>query len=98
LFAREEALDAQRLDLQALMPLGEPLLVTGAVAQNPSNFSSVALSASASGFFAYRTPTENARELAWFQRQGAHTGTLSIVSGLGGGVPQADLKVRLYER
>jgi Tol biopolymer transport system component len=82
LFSREEALYAQRVDLDALTPVGEPLLVADRVARNPGTFASVALSAAASGLFAYRAPAENARELVWLQRQGRQTGTLGAISGL----------------
>ncbi len=87
LFGRGESLYGQRVDPQAMTPLGDPVLVADAVAQNPTTFASVALSASRAGLFAYRTPVEAARELVWVGRQGAQTGTLGTISGLGGAVP-----------
>jgi Tol biopolymer transport system component len=84
MFARQETLYAQRVDLDTLMPVGEPLLVADRVARNPGAFASAALSASASGLFAYRTPAENARELTWADREGQQTGSLGTVSGFEG--------------
>lgn len=82
LFGRGESLYGQRVDRQAMTPLGDPVLVADGVAQNPGIFASVGLSASATGLFAYRTPVEAARELVWVGRQGVQTGTLGIISGL----------------
>ena len=82
LFGREESLYGQRVDRQAMTPIGDPVLVADGVARNLANFGSVALSASATGFFAYRTPVDAARELVWTGRQGEQTGTLGILSGL----------------
>ena len=65
LFGRGESLYGQRVDRQAMTPIGDHVLVADGVAKNPSSFASVALSASATGLFAYRTPVEAARELVW---------------------------------
>ena len=43
---------------------------------NPSNFASVALSASAAGPLAYRTAVPEPRQLIWFERSGKQTGTI----------------------
>jgi Tol biopolymer transport system component len=84
LFARGEALYAQRMDLESMTLLGDPLLVAERVAQTSTIFGSVAVSASASGMLAYRAAAETSRDLAWVDRQNRETGTLGPVSGLVG--------------
>ena len=84
LFGRGESLYGQRVDRQAMTPIGDPVLVADGVAQNSTNFASVGLTASATGLFAYRTPIETGRELVWVGRQGVQTGTLGIIVGLSG--------------
>jgi eukaryotic-like serine/threonine-protein kinase len=84
LFARGEALYAQRMDLESMTLLGDPLLVAERVAQTSAIFGSVAVSASASGMLAYRAAAETSRDLAWVDRQNRETGTLGSVSGLVG--------------
>jgi len=81
LFARDEVLYAQRVELAGLTVVGDPLLVADRVVLNPGNFASVALSASASGFVAYRAPADNTSELVWRDRNGRQTGTLGTVMG-----------------
>ncbi|HTI50035.1 MAG TPA: protein kinase, partial [Planctomycetaceae bacterium] len=76
LFVRQETLFAQRLDLPKLEPVGEPFPVAEQLVVNPSNFASVALSASAAGPLVYRTAVPAARQLMWFDRSGKQTGTI----------------------
>ena len=76
LFVRQETLFAQRLDLQKLEPVGDPFPVAEQVVVNPSNFASVALSASAGGPLVYRTALPAPRQLIWFDRSGKQTGTI----------------------
>jgi dipeptidyl aminopeptidase/acylaminoacyl peptidase len=75
LFAREGALLAQRLDLNAMTPSGDPVPVAPRVAASPNRFGSVALSASAAGPVAYRARGE-ARQLVWLDRSGRRVGAL----------------------
>ncbi len=83
-FARGETLYAQRMDLESMTLLGDPLLVVERVAQTSSIFGSLAVSASTSGMLAYRPAAETSRDLAWVDRQNRETGTLGSVSGLVG--------------
>ena len=84
LFARGEALYAQRMDLESMTLLGDPLLFVRPFAQTSTIFGSVAVSASASGILVYRAAGETSRDLAWVDRQNRETGTLGSVSGLVG--------------
>lgn len=83
LFGRDEALYAQRLDMQSgLRAVGNPLLVAERVARDGSIFAGVALAAAASGTFAYRIPRDNSRELVWVDRAGKQVGSLGRLDGL----------------
>ena len=79
LFVREEALYAQRVDLDRRQMVAEPVLINASVAINPATFASIGLSASTTGAFAYRAASEGIRELSWFtpERQGA--GSVGVV-------------------
>jgi Tol biopolymer transport system component len=76
LFVRQETLFAQRLSLEKLEPVGDPFPVAEQVVVNPSNFASVALSASAGGPLVYRAALPVPRQLIWFDRSGKQTGTI----------------------
>jgi dipeptidyl aminopeptidase/acylaminoacyl peptidase len=73
IFAREGALLAQRLDLDTLTLVGDPLPVAGSVAVHPNVIGAVAVSASATGPLAYRAAAEE-RQLTWVDRAGRRTG------------------------
>jgi len=70
LYGRGNTLVAQRIDLDAVRPIGDPVAVAERVATNPSVFASIAVSGSASGTIAYRTAPEELGRLAWFDRNG----------------------------
>ena len=80
LFARQGALFAQQLDLDALAVVGEPLAVAPSVAAWPDTLASVAVSASVAGPIAYRARPEE-RQLTWFDRAGRQLGTLGPPDG-----------------
>jgi eukaryotic-like serine/threonine-protein kinase len=82
LFGRDEALYAQRLDLQGLRMLGEPILISERVASAPGLVGNIALSAASTGAFAYRNTGNEVRELVWFDRMGRQDGTLGAPEGL----------------
>jgi len=72
LYVRGDGLMAQRLDLNTLTLVGEPVLVTRSVASVRPN-GRVAFSVSNTGVLAYKTlgdATAGARRLQWFDRQG----------------------------
>jgi serine/threonine protein kinase len=76
-FARQEALVAQHLDLQRLELTGEPVIVAPRVAQQPAGlFAAVAVSASAVGPLVYRVPDEQSRQLKWVDRSGKEMSAL----------------------
>ena len=75
LFARQGALWAQRLDMSALRPVGEPVSVATQVATNSELFGNVALSETAPGLIAYRAAAA-IRQFGWFDRTGHQIGSL----------------------
>jgi eukaryotic-like serine/threonine-protein kinase len=76
LFARQEILYAQKLDMRSLKPVGTASPVLEHVGRDPSSQGSLAVSASASGLVAYRTAGTVDRQLVWFDRSGKQLGTL----------------------
>ena len=70
MFLRQEALLAQRLDLDTLDTIGEPIVVGEAAATAPSSVASLALSASRAGSLVYRPAVAQSRQLIWFDRSG----------------------------
>ena len=75
LFARQGAVLAQRVNLDTLQTIGDPVPVARQVATPPGTVASVALSAAAAGTVAYRAnPGE--RQLRWVDRSGRPSGVL----------------------
>ena len=75
LFARQGAVLAQRVNLDTLQTLGDPVPVARQVATPSGTVASVALSAAAAGTVAYRAnPGE--RQLRWVDRSGRPIGVL----------------------
>ncbi len=75
LFARQGAVLAQRVNLDTLQTLGDPVPVARQVATPSGTVASVALSAAAAGTLAYRAnPGE--RQLRWVDRSGRSIGVL----------------------
>jgi Tol biopolymer transport system component len=72
LFGRRGGLWAQRLDLNELKPIGEPIAVAERVAMDGAGFFHLAVSASAAGSIAYQT-RHAARQLLWMDRNGRQT-------------------------
>jgi Tol biopolymer transport system component len=83
LYGRDQALYAQRVDLERRETAGEPVLISASLAVNPGAFASAALGASVTGTFAYRVAVDEARELLWFDRSGKGTQALAPLPGLG---------------
>ena len=76
-FARQEALVAQHLDLRRLEVVGQPVVIAPRVWQNPGgNFAGVAVSASVAGPLVYRLPESQLRQLRWLDRSGKEIGTV----------------------
>ena len=75
LFGRQGALWAQRLDMTALRPLGEPAPVAPQLAVNADIFGAAALSETTPGLIAYR-PGAGTRQFTWFDRTGRRVGTV----------------------
>lgn len=75
LFMRDGALLAQRLDLETLQMVGEPVPLATRVALAPGNFNRIAVSTSASGGVAYRTNAEE-RQFSWVNRSGRQIGVV----------------------
>ena len=75
MFARQGAVFAQRLNLDTLQTVGEPVPVTRQVATPPGTVASVALSASLAGPVAYR-PDTGERQLRWVDRSGRGIGVV----------------------
>ena len=69
LLGREGALLAQRLDLTALRPVGEPVPVSTRLALDAQLFGDVALSETVPGLIAYRAGV-GTRQFRWFDRTG----------------------------
>ncbi len=74
LFGRQGVLLAQRLDLETLEAVGDPMPVHGKLAANDGVLHA-ALSASATGVVAYR-PEAGETQLVWLDRSGRQIGTL----------------------
>jgi serine/threonine protein kinase len=77
LFGRRGGLWAQRLDLNELTPVGEPIPVAERVAMDGVGFFHLAASASAAGSIAYQT-RHAARQLVWMDRNGRQS---AIIGG-----------------
>ena len=75
LLGREGALLAQRLDLTALRPVGEPVPVSTRLAFDAQLFGDVALSETAPGLIAYRAGV-GTRQFRWFDRTGRQIGAM----------------------
>ena len=75
LFARQGAVLAQRVNLDTLQRIGDPVPVARQVATPSGTVASVALSASAAGVVAYRADTGE-RQLRWVDRSGRPMGVL----------------------
>jgi Tol biopolymer transport system component len=75
LFARQGAVFAQRLDLDSLRTIADPVPVARQVATPTGTVASVALSASAAGAVAYRADTGE-RQLRWVDRTGRMLGAI----------------------
>jgi eukaryotic-like serine/threonine-protein kinase len=74
LFARQEALLAQRFDVERLKAIGDPVSLAPRVAIRPGLIASAGVSASA-GLIAYR-PGAGERQLVWFERSGREVGVV----------------------
>jgi Tol biopolymer transport system component len=87
LFARQQTLLAQRVDLARRSLGGEPITVADSVAVEPVTgagaFSASALSASSGGVLAYRTNRPSVTRLSWFDRSGTARGTLGSPEHIG---------------
>jgi serine/threonine protein kinase/Tol biopolymer transport system component len=70
LHGRGNTLVAQRVDLDAARPIGDPVAVAERIAINPTVFASIALSVSGPGAIAYRTAPASLSRLVWFDRTG----------------------------
>ena len=73
LFGREGALWAQRVDLTAMRPVGEPVTVSTQLAVSADLFGDVALSETAPELIAYRAGAGK-RQFRWFDRTGRQVG------------------------
>ena len=76
LYGRSSTLVAQRIDLEAARPIGDPVAVAEGIATNAAVFASVGLSVSGGGTIAYRTEPEQLSRLAWFDRTGREIATV----------------------
>jgi serine/threonine protein kinase/Tol biopolymer transport system component len=74
-FARQGALLAQRLNMDSLQPIGDPLPLARQVATPSGTVASVALSVATSGPVAYRS-NAGERQLRWVDRSGRQVGLL----------------------
>ena len=92
LFMRDGALLAQRLNLDTLQMEGDPAPVAARVAV--ANFSSVAVSGSASGAIAYRAHAGE-RQSFWLDRSGRQIGMLGGPDGAQPATPQLSRDDRL---
>jgi eukaryotic-like serine/threonine-protein kinase len=75
LFARAGALWAQRLDLAAMRPVGEPVPVSTQVAVSADLFGELALSEATSGLIVYRAGA-GTRQFRWLDRTGRQVGAM----------------------
>jgi Tol biopolymer transport system component len=75
-YGREGSLVARRFDVEQGVLTGEQVPLAGTVAFDRGR---TALSASATGVFAYRGELPVRRQLTWFDRKGAVLGTLGLV-------------------
>jgi Tol biopolymer transport system component len=85
-FGRQDSLFAQRVNIDTLAPVGEPVLVADSVHQNRSVFGSVAVSAAGGGTLAYRPAVFPQRRLTWRDRAGrllGHVGDIDTAEGGG---------------
>jgi serine/threonine protein kinase len=76
LYGRGNTLVAQRIDLDAARPVGDPVAVAEGIATNPARFASIAVSVSGTGTIAYRTAPERLSRLVWFDRTGRQIDTV----------------------
>ena len=82
LFARQEALLAQRVDMARRTLTGEPITVADSVAVDPVTGAG-AFSTSVRGVMAYRTRRPSVTRLSWFDRSGTARGTLGSPEMIG---------------
>jgi serine/threonine protein kinase len=76
LYGRGNTLVAQRIDLEAARPIGDPVAVADGIATNPALFASIAVAVSGSGTIAYRTTPGQSSRLVWFDRTGRQIATV----------------------
>jgi Tol biopolymer transport system component len=89
-FGRQDALFAQRVNLQTLEPEGPPQRVADNVEQQRTVFGLAALAGSASRTLAYRQEIPPTRRLTWFDRAGKPIGAVGSVDSA-----ESDSPVRL---
>ena len=79
LFVKNEALSAQRLDLETLAPRGEPVLITGGLVTG-AGFNASRYSVSDNGVLVLRLPRAHLYRLVWFDRSGRRLGAVGALS------------------
>lgn len=75
MFLRQDALLAQRLNLETLDTIGEPIVVGDGTATDDL-IGNIALSASRAGSLVYRAAATPSRQLVWFDRSGRQIGSI----------------------
>src|SRR5262249_34463718 len=75
-FLRQDALLAQRLNLETLETIGEPIAVGEGAATEPNLVASLAVSASSVGSLVYLPCVAPLRKLIWLDRSGKQIGSI----------------------
>jgi len=83
LFLRDRTLMAQKLDVDRLVIVGEPLPVADDVGRLGPGARFALFSVSRTGVLVYRRGRNDASQLTWFDRQGKQVGTLGPVANFG---------------
>ena len=83
LIVKNEALSAQRLDPETLVPQGEPILLAGGL-ETGTGFNASRHSVSDNGVLVLRQPRGHVYQLVWFDRSGRRLGTVGAVSEIAG--------------
>lgn len=85
MFMRQEALLAQRLNLETFDTIGEPIVFGDGTATD-GVVGHMALSASSAGSLVYRAAATRVRQLVWFDRSGKQIDSIGEPDDSGGGV------------
>jgi Tol biopolymer transport system component len=88
LFARQNNLLAQRLDLKTFETVGDAFSVAAQVSGSQGSTGEIAVGTSRTGVIAYRAPIRDPHQWTWFDRAGRQTGTLGDVETSERGTPR----------